>query len=132
MSNLDTIKQVYEAFGRGDVPAILDALDEKVELDTENEPSDVPWMQPRRGRGNIAGFFQALAPLEFTRFEPHTFLHDDGNKVLALVHVEANHLGKSYRFRNEGHLWTFGADGKIVGFQHVTDTVMHERMARGD
>ena len=35
MSNIDTVKQMYEAFGRGDVPAILDKLDDNVEWDTD-------------------------------------------------------------------------------------------------
>ena len=28
MSNIDTVKQIYAAFGRGDIPAILEKLDE--------------------------------------------------------------------------------------------------------
>ena len=35
MSNVDTVKEMYEAFGRGDVPAIIEKLDENVEWDTE-------------------------------------------------------------------------------------------------
>lgn len=131
MSNVDTIKQIYAAFGRGDVPAILEQLDENIEWDTENDVPGVPWIQARRGRGNIPGFFQSLAPLQFTVFDPHTFFHD-GNKVFVLVHIEANHRGKSYAIRNEGHYWTFGPGGKIVGFQHVCDTAKHQQMARGE
>lgn len=131
MSNVETVKQIYAAFGRGDIPAILDKLDEKVEWDTEIDVPGVPWLQPRRGRGNVPGFFESLAPLQFTHFEPHTFF-EDGNKVFALVHIEATVKGKPYSIRNEGHYWTFGADGKVVSYQHVTDTATHQRMARGE
>ncbi|MEX0682231.1 MAG: hypothetical protein WD904_06080 [Dehalococcoidia bacterium] len=30
MSNVDTVKAMYEAFGRGDIPAILEKLDDNV------------------------------------------------------------------------------------------------------
>ncbi len=131
MSNVDTIKQIYAAFVRGDVPAILEQLDENVEWDTENDVPGVPWIQPRRGRGNIPGFFESMAPLQFTRFDPHTFFAD-GNKVFALVHIEATHRGKSYGIRNEGHYFTFNASGKVIAFQHVCDTAKHQLMARGE
>src|ERR1035438_1131236 len=35
MSNIDTVKQMYEAFGRGDVPAIIGHLDPNVEWDLD-------------------------------------------------------------------------------------------------
>jgi ketosteroid isomerase-like protein len=130
MSNLDTVKAIYEAFGRGDVPAILDKLDENVEWDTDYTDPAAPWLTPRRGRGNIAGFFESLAPLQFKKFDPHTII-GDGNKVIAVIDIEADHKGKHYVIPNEGHYWVFGDDGKVVRFQHLTDTAIHWRMANG-
>jgi len=130
MSNLETVQEMYEAFGRGDIPAILDKLDDNVEWDTETSTPDVPWLEPRRGKANIAGFFESLAPLEFTRFEPHTFF-ESGDKVFALISINAKNQGKSYSFPNEGHLWQFNAAGKVVKLDHVTDTALHWRMAHG-
>ena len=130
MSNLVRVKEMYEAFGRGDIPAILDRLDENVEWDTQYDSPAAPWLEPRRGRQNIAGFFEALAPLQFTKFEPHT-MAADGDKVVAVIHIEADHKGKHYVIPNEGHLWTFGDDGKVRSYQHMTDTAVHWRMANG-
>ncbi len=62
MSNIDTVKQIYEAFGRGDIPAIIDKLDSNVEWDVELSTPGVPWLQPRRGAANIPAFFESLAP----------------------------------------------------------------------
>lgn len=70
MSNIDTVKHIYEAFGRGDVPVILEKLDDNVEWETQIPVEGVPWLQTRRGRDNIVGFFQALASLQITKFEP--------------------------------------------------------------
>lgn len=130
MSNVDTVKEMYAAFGRGDVPAILEKLDSNVQWDTQYESPAAPWLEPRRGRDNIAGFFQALAPLQFTKFEPHTFF-ESGDKVCVLIDIEADNKGKHYVIPNEGHLWTFGNDGKVVEYQHLTDTALHWRMANG-
>lgn len=130
MSNVNTVKEIYEAFGRGDVPVILEKLDEDVEWETQIPVDGVPWLQARRGRGNIAGFFEALAPLQITRFEPHTFF-ESGDKVFVLIAFEATNQGKSYSFPNNGHLWQFNSAGKVVKYDHVTDTAQMWRMAHG-
>jgi ketosteroid isomerase-like protein len=44
MSNTETVKAIYEAFGRGDVTTILDKLDDAVEWETTVPLSDVPWL----------------------------------------------------------------------------------------
>jgi ketosteroid isomerase-like protein len=133
MSNIDTVKQLYEAFGRGDIPVIIGKLDPNVEWDVEVPTPGVPWLQPRRGAANIPAFFESLAPLSFQRFEPHTFFAD-GNKVFALIAIDATHVasGKQYKFPYEGHPWFFNDAGKIVKYQHVTDTALHRRAAKGE
>jgi ketosteroid isomerase-like protein len=130
MSNVDTVKAIYEAFGRGDIPAILEKLHDNVEWDTDYEQPAAPWLTPRRGRDNIVAFFEALAPLQFTKFEPHT-IAADGDKVIAVIDIEADHKGKHYVIPNEGHFWTFGSDGKVTKLQHLTDTALHWRVANG-
>ncbi len=130
MSNIDTVKAMYEAFGRGDVPAILEHLDEHVTWDTQySSPAAAPWLEPRKGKGNIAGFFDALSPLQFTKFAPF-FFAEDGDQVVAVIHIEAESKGKKYIIPNEGHLWTF-KNGKVIDYQHMTDTAVHWRMANG-
>jgi ketosteroid isomerase-like protein len=133
MSNIDTVKQMYEAFGRGDIPAIISKLDADVVWDAEIPTPGVPWLQPRRGAANIPAFFESLAPLSFQRFDPHTFF-EDGNKVFALIAMDATHIasGKQYHFPNEGHLWFFNDAGKVIKLQHVTDTALHQRAAHGE
>jgi uncharacterized protein len=133
MSNIETVKRIYEAFGRGDIPAILEKLEETVDWDVECPTPGVPWLAPRRGRGNIPGFFESLKPLRFDRFEP-VALFESADQVFALIRMEVVHSpsGKTYDFPYEGHLWRFNEAGKIVKYQHVTDTALHQRMARGE
>lgn len=133
MSNIETIKEIYSAFGRGDIPSIIDKLDPEVEWDTAVPTDGVPWLQPRHGAANIPGFFESLAPISFQRFEPYMFF-EDGKRVFALVAMDVTHVpsGKRYKFSHEGHLWSFNDAGKIVGYQHVTDTALHRRLALGE
>jgi uncharacterized protein len=131
VSNTETVQAIYEAFGRGDVPTILDKLDDAVEWETTVPVANVPWLQERRGKANIAGFFESLAPLQITRFEPHA-VFDGGAKVFVLIAFEATNQGKRYSFPNNGHLWQFNAAGKVVKYDHVTDTAQMVRLATGE
>ncbi|GIK38367.1 MAG: hypothetical protein BroJett011_22000 [Chloroflexota bacterium] len=131
MSNVETVQAIYEAFARGDVATILDKLDDAVEWETTAPVSDVPWLQARRGKANVVGFFESMAPLKITRFEPHT-IFDGGDKLFVLITFEATAHGKSYSFPHNGHLWQFNPAGKVVKYDHVTDTAQMTRMAMGE
>jgi len=50
-----------------------------------------------------------------------------------LVAFDVTHVasGNQYTFPYEGHLWVFNDTGKVVKYQHVTDTALHERAAKG-
>jgi hypothetical protein len=93
--------------------------------------SGVPWLQARRGKANVVGFFEATAPLKITRLEPHT-VFERGDKVFVLIRFEATVRGNGYSFSNNGHLWQLNAAGKVVKYAHVTDTAQMIRMANGE
>ncbi len=81
--NRALVQRAYEAFGRGDIEALLALLDENVEWITPG-PSDLPTAGRRRGRQQVAEFFQAVDRLfEIQRFEPQTFV-SEGDHVVVL------------------------------------------------
>ena len=131
MNNTQTVQQIYEALGRGDVAAILDKLDDHIEWETQAPVPGVPWLQSRRGKTGVLGFFEAVAPLEITRFEPHT-IFDGGHKVFVLIAFEATNQGRHYKFPNNGHLWQFNFAGKVIRYDHITDTAQMIRLAKGE
>ncbi|MCK6625386.1 MAG: hypothetical protein L6R45_09440 [Anaerolineae bacterium] len=49
-----------------------------------------------------------------------------------LITFEATAHGQVYSFPNNGHLWQFNAAGKVVKYDHVTDTAQMTRMAVGE
>jgi uncharacterized protein len=130
MSNIQTVQDIYAAFGRGDIPAILATLADDVRWDHLPDGSgaqrhDVPWLAARTGRDEVAGFFEALGALEFHDFAPRAFL-GDGDTVVALIDEDATVRATGERIRDKtAHVWTFGPDGRVVEFRHVADTVKH-------
>lgn len=132
MSNKETVREMYEAFGRGDVGAILERLDENVEWEHGASPTGVPWLQPRHGRAGAAEFFASLAGLEIHRFVPKAILEEDG-LVVAVIDVEATvkATGKRFVEEDEIHLWRFDANGRVVRFRHRVDTWQQVTAWRG-
>ena len=86
MSNVATVQDIYDAFGKGDVPRILAHVAEDAVWEYGAGPSDVPWLQPRRGKGGVAEFLSSLADLQFDQFQPKTFL-ESGDLVVVVLDV---------------------------------------------
>ena len=122
MTRTQIIQDIYAAFGRGDIPAILERLAENVEWDQGDHGHGVPVLAPRRGRQEVAQFFASLSVLEFTRFEIKNVL-EGGDQVIGVAHVGHRHkeTGKSFEDL-ELHMWTFDAAGRIAAFRHFVDT----------
>src|SRR3954470_1556654 len=130
MSNQETVQQIYAAFGRGDIAAILEALADDVRWDHLPDGSgaqrhDVPWLAQRTGRDEVRGFFEALGALEFHEFAP-TAVIAGGDQVVALIDEDVTVRATGERFRDAtAHVWTFGPDGRVIAFRHLADTVKH-------
>lgn len=118
----ETIKAIYDCFGRGDIAGVLARLHPDVEWEHDWGGPTLAMYAPRRGRDAVAGFFQALADYDFVRFEPMTFL-EGGDMVGVPLQVELIYRPNGRRFRDlEMHLWTMGADGLARRFRHLSDT----------
>jgi len=59
-TNLEVIKTAYEAFSRGDVPAILSTLTDDVVFETEG-PARLGFTGTYRGHAGAIAYFTALA-----------------------------------------------------------------------
>ncbi|HKQ60753.1 MAG TPA: nuclear transport factor 2 family protein [Candidatus Polarisedimenticolaceae bacterium] len=115
------VRDVYAAFGRGDLPFILERLTEDV-LWEHPRAEEIPWGGLRRGREEVTQFFTALvSDVEFESFEPQLFL-SAGDRVVVSGRERARvrATGKSYAVRwiQEFTL----RDGRIAEFREHTDT----------
>ncbi len=129
--NTGTILGIYEAFGRGDVEHILGQLGDDVSWDEGIRQTDLPYLQPRRGKAAVVDFFGALAEnLEFTTFEPQTPCTAADTVMVAVREAGRNLLtGAPIPDDLSVHIWRFGADGKVSSFRHVLDLAAHEKAA---
>jgi uncharacterized protein len=135
MSHVETVKRIYEAFGRGDVPAILDQLADDVVWDVWDAPGSAQqqifYIQPRRGKQEVGEFFASLAGLEFHEFDVSNIL-DGGDQVAGVIKLDLTVKSTGKRLQDlEIHLWTFNTDGKVVALRHVFDTAKHAEAQRG-
>ena len=53
--NIKTIQRVYEAFGRGDVATILDALADDVDWASDTSSTVAPWYGVKHGKAGVTG-----------------------------------------------------------------------------
>jgi ketosteroid isomerase-like protein len=129
-----TVASIYEAFGRGDVAAILAALSEDVRweewADNQAQASGVPWLLARRGKAGALEFLGIVGTLKIHDFQVLSLLAG-GNQVVAEVVIDAT-VPTGVRFRDEElHLWTFDDSGKVVRLRHYVDTAKQIVAARG-
>ena len=119
-ANTDALRKLYDAFGRGDVAAVLGAMDEKIDW---QEPTGLPFenqVGPQAIAENIFG--PVTTQLEGFSVTPDEII--DGGDIVAVTGTyrgkgAANGVGLDAEFV---HVWRFGPDGKIMGFRTYTDT----------
>jgi ketosteroid isomerase-like protein len=123
MSNVRLMKDLYESFGSGDIPAVLGAMSPDIHWHQAEgnpyRPSGEAWVGPDAILNNL--FMRLGSEWEGFTVHPGTF-HDAGDTVI----VEARYTGK---FSGTGksmdtqvcHIWDL-ADGKITRFQQYLDT----------
>lgn len=118
-SNVTIIEGVYEAFGRGDVEAVLGAFDEKIEWE---EPDSVPYenqVGPQAVGENV--FARVVGDIEGFAVTPSEIL-DAGDVVVGIGRYTGTGAATGIKLDTEfAHVWRL-RDGKITGFRTYTDT----------
>ncbi len=133
MGNLTTVQEIYAAFGRGDVPTILDRLSESVDWEYGAGSTEVPWLKQRHGRAGAADFFESLGALEIRKLVPKTLLEGPG-VVVVLLDLEAivRATGKRIVEEDEVHIWYFDDTHRVTRFRHRVDTQQQLAAYRGE
>lgn len=123
MNPVETVQQIYAAFGRGDIPFILAQLADDVDWEHDNV-APVPWLQPLKGRAQVPRFFDVLMTnVEITEFVP-TFFGAQGDTVVSLVNLKftVRATGRQVVEPDEVHIWRFNPAGQVQRFRHRVDT----------
>jgi hypothetical protein len=121
-SPLDTARYIFDAFARGDIPALLGCLADDVEWEYGPCSQNVPWYQNRRGIEGATAFFQSLAEVEFHKFDTTAFLAA-GATVVVLVDSDYSirKNGKRVVYEDAAFVVKCDAKGKIRRFAHRVD-----------
>ncbi len=122
--NVQVIQQIYEAFGRGDLPAILDRVRDDTSWGFNGaRPTIVPWHKTAIGKGGVSEFIHTLgASLDISAFEPAEFIAD-GDTVIARIHIAYTVKSTKHTVDEEQlHLWKLDSGGKVAHMLHFEDT----------
>jgi ketosteroid isomerase-like protein len=128
-THLSTVAAIYEAFGRGDVPTVLELMSEDIAFDADSLGSSAaeaghPLLSPRRGKAELVGFFE-----EFGRCEVHAFevldLMASETQVAVHVFVAYTTPAGAVIEDDEIHRWTFDQEGRAATLKHYGDTARH-------
>jgi ketosteroid isomerase-like protein len=115
--NRRLVERAYEAFGRGDVAAVMEAFDEQIDWNT---PEVLPHAMQVKGRDAVGGFFEKLA----SEWDPGFGIEIDdicasGDRVCAIGKA-AGHLDGTPASYGFVHAWTI-RDGLCVRFDEYVD-----------
>ena len=125
MSNLDSVKKVYQAFAEGDIPTVIGFLNSNIDwTEAEGFPYGGTYHGPR---AVLEGVFMRLGS-EWKEFAavPDEFI-DGGDTVVALGKYSGTYkaTGKSFQ-ANFAHVWKV-QEGKAIRFVQYVDTLLVHR-----
>lgn len=125
--NMQVVQDLYAAFGRGDVPGILELLAEDVDWYFNGRPEDIPFAGRWQGREGMIGFFQTVGETcEVLSFGPNEVIAL-GEHVLSLGHERVRVRATGQEFETEwAHLFSV-ASGQVVRLREFYDTAVMAR-----
>lgn len=128
--NLQRVQAGYAAFGRGDIPAFMEALTEDVEWVLPG-PADVPLFGTFRGKAGVQEWLGTMGEhVQFRAFEPLEFIAQ-GDTVVVLLHAESTITRNNREVVSDGaHVLTV-RDGKIARFVGYDNTAAIADAYRG-
>jgi ketosteroid isomerase-like protein len=117
----EVVQQLYAAFGRGDIPAVLELVANEVDWECVAPPS-VAYAGRRRNREQVAAFFADIPKADAIRvFEPREFIAS-GEHVTVLGWEESSALETGKDFTSEwAHVFTV-QDGRVTRWRGFLNT----------
>lgn len=129
MDNVSVLKNLYDAFGRGDIPTVLGAMSPEISWhEAESNPympSGEAWVGPNAVLDNL--FMKLGAEWDGFSVHPKSF-HSAGDSVI----VEGRYSG-TYKATGKSmdaqvcHVWDV-KDGKVTRFQQYVDTAKFQNV----
>ena len=118
--NIALVRNLYEAFNRGDVPTVLAGFDENIEW---NEAEGMPYGGQYHGPEAVAENVFAPVTKDFDDFDvtPEEILADGDRVVVLLKHTGTAKESGNKLSMPAAHVWTV-RDGKVTYFRQLADS----------
>ena len=131
-SKIETVRSVYEAFGRGDIDFILSQVTDDVDWASCPGSDIAPWHGIHRGKAEVPNFFKGLGDsLQITEFTPQSVASNDTDvMVVTRWAATAPATGKSAAM-DIHHWWRFRG-GKICFYRGTEDTAQTQAVLSAD
>jgi len=115
-TSAETMDAFFNAFGSGDIPAILDLFSDDSDFMVAGAPN-VGWVGRRHGKAEIAEFFASFGQL-LTAPEAFSISHKivDGDEAVAIARCVFGVLATGKKFDNSFALHLTVADGRITRY----------------
>ena len=125
--NVATIKTIYEAFGKGDVETILDAVADDVDWAVDAEPV-APWYGQRSGKDGVASFFADIAGATEVQDFAVEGMGASDNEVFAFLRfaVRMKATGRDASFHLH-HYFRFDGEGRVEYYRGSEDSAQVAR-----
>lgn len=127
---LKTVQANYQAFGRKDIPAILETLSPQVCWqqwgDNSAQRAGLPFMLERNGPDGVMAFFKAIGE----GLEVHSLrvLNLAASERLVVAEIELDWTVRATGIRildQVLHLWGFDESGRVDRYRNYLDTAKH-------
>lgn len=120
-TSLAIVQQAYAAFGRGDIPAILELVANDVDWELVC-PQTLAYSGRRRNRDEVAAFFSAIPQTDdIHEFEPREFI-EAGEHVTVLGWERSTARDTGQDFESEWvHVFTV-KNGKVTRWRGFLNT----------
>jgi uncharacterized protein len=131
-TNAEIVQALLDAFGRGDIPGILNLCTEDVEVLFRGDPTTIPFAGNWKGKAKVAEYFRTIGEtLDLLKFEPRRSVAS-GDRVAAFGAMDVR--GKATGKTAIGSDWAADfrvQNGKITGWQVYIDTAAWEEALSG-
>lgn len=123
--NIETVMALYEAFGRGDMEAILDRCADDVDWATDAAIEVAPWHGVKHGKAEVPSFFAGIAEAgPVIEFVPVSVAANEDDEVMVFLRYAftVTATGKDVA-TNLHHYWRL-RDGKVAYYRGSEDTAV--------
>jgi ketosteroid isomerase-like protein len=121
-ANIEFVKELFAAFGRGDIAHVIDAHDHDVEMESPvSRTSTLPWAGLRRGRRELGEYFETMA----ANLRPEAFQNvvftASGDRVVVEGSNQGTVIATGERYEHDWVMVFTIQNGKVVRFRHFYD-----------